>query len=219
MNLNAFAIGVTASALVGIVIGLFIGHSLYYKPAAKETPALAVKQPDKSLILARDPDAKAKPAHQIPKGATVERIVKVIVKAKPEEDKTIPRTSSQWSDLNKTNSVDSTKRPEPDHIADVGKMVDCQPVNLDLSLVRMPDETRRVIVSSQNGDVLDGIDIPVEAAKTVSDVKKWAIGAIYYSNEAYSARVERDFGPTRLSFDLLKNGADIVPGVGVAIRF
>lgn len=203
MNLNAFAIGVIVAALTGIVIGLFIGHSLYYKPVAKEAPAFAVKQPDKSLILARDPDAKAKPAHQIPKGATVERIVKVIVKARTQQ----------------TNPVESTKRSEPDHIADVGKMIDCPPVNLDLSLVRMPDETRRVIVSSQNGDVLDGIDIPVESAKPVSDDKKWSIGAIYYSNKAYSARVERDLGPTRLSFDLLKSGADIVPGVGVAIRF
>jgi hypothetical protein len=205
MNLNAFAIGVIVSALTGIVIGLFIGHSLYYKPVAKETPAFAVKQPDKSLILARDPDAKAKPAHQIPKGATVERIVKVIVKAKTEAAPTIPRTSSQWS--------------EPDHIADAGEMVDCPPVNLDLSLVRMPDETRRVIVSSQNGDVLDGIDIPVEAAKPVSDAKKWAIGAIYYSNRAYSARVERDLGPTRVSVEAMKVGSDIVAGVGFGIRF
>lgn len=205
MKLNVFVIWVAVAALFGIVIGLFIGHSLYYKPVAKETPAFAVKQPDRSLILARDPDAKAKPAHQIPKGATVERIVKVIVKAKPEAAPTIPSTSSQWS--------------EPDHIADVGKMIDCPPVNLDLSLVRMPDETRRVIVSSQNGDVLDGIDIPVEAAKPVSDDKKWAIGAIYYSNKAYSARVERDLGPTRLSIDLLKNGAEVVPGLGVAFVF
>jgi hypothetical protein len=203
MNLNAFAIGVIVSALTGIVIGLFIGHSLYYKPAAKETPAIAVKQRDKSLILARDPDAKAKPAHEIPKGATVERIVKVIVKAKPEQ----------------TNPVESTKRAEPDHIADVGKMIDCPPVNLDLSLVRMPDETRRVIVSSQNGDILDGIDIPVEAAKPVSDDKKWAIGATYYENRAYSARVERDLGPTRLSVEAMKVGSDIVAGVGFGIRF
>lgn len=203
MNINAFAIGVTISALFGIVIGLFIGHSLYYKPVAKETPAFAVKQRDDSLILKRDPDAKAKPAQEIPKGAMVERIVKVIVKAKPEQ----------------TNSVDSTKWPDPDHIADVGKMIDCPPVNLDLSLVRMPDETRRVIVSSQNGDVLDGIDIPVEAAKPVSDDKKWAIGAIYYSKKAYSARVERDLGPLRLGADVMKTGNDLVAGVGIMFRF
>ena len=196
MNLNAFAIGVTASALFGIVIGLFIGHSLYYKPVVKEGPAFAVTQRDGSQILKRDPDPKAKPAQEIPKGATVERIVKVIVRSKPVEPSTAPSAS------------------EPIAVA-----ADCPPVNLDLSLVRMPDETRRVIVSSQNGDILDGIDIPVEAAKPVSDEKKWSIGAIYYSNKAYSARVERDLGPTRLSFDLLKSGADIVPGVGVAIRF
>lgn len=205
MKLNVFVVWVVASSLFGIVIGLFIGHSLYYKQVAKETPAFAVTQRDGSQIIKRDPDAKAKPAHQIPKGATVERIVKVIVKAKPEAAPTIPRTSSQWS--------------EPGHIADVGKMIDCPPVNLDLSLVRMPDETRRVIVSSQNGDVLDGIDIPVESAKPVSDEKKWSIGAIYYSNKAYSARVERDLGSARLSFDLLKSGVDIVPGIGVAVRF
>ena len=219
MKLNVFVVWVVASSLFGIVIGLFIGHSLYYKPAAKETPAFAVKQPDKSLILARDPDAKAKPAQEIPKGATVERIVKVIVKAKPEEDKTIPRTSSQWSDLNKTNSVDSTKRPEPDNIADAGKMIDCPPVNLDLSLVRMPDETRRVIVSSQNGDILDGIDIPVEAAKPVSDDKKWSVGGTYFTNKIWAARVGRDIGPVTVSGEVLKFGRDEYFGVGGALRF
>lgn len=196
MNLNIFAVSVIASSLLGVVMGLFIGHSLYYKLVVKETPAFAVKQPDRSLILSRDPDAKAKPAHQIPKGATVERVVKVIVRAKPVAPAEAPSAS------------------EPIAVA-----ADCPPVNLDLSLVRMPDETRRVIVSSQNGYVLDGIDIPVESAKPVSDAKKWAIGGVYYSNEAYSARVERDFGPTRVSVEAMKVGSDIVAGVGLGIRF
>jgi hypothetical protein len=203
MKLNTIMFGAIVSALLGMVAGLFIGHSLYYKPVAKETPAFAVKQPDKSLILARDPDAKAKPAHQIPKGATVERIVKVIVKAKPEQ----------------TNPVESTKRAEPDHIADVGNMIDCPPVNLDLSLVRMPDETRRVIVSSQNGDVLDGIDIPVEAAKTVSDEKKWSVGGTYFTNKIWAARVGRDIGPVTVSGEVLKVGRDEYFGVGGVLRF
>lgn len=218
MKLNVFVVWVVVSALTGIVIGLFIGHSLYYKPVAKETPAFAVKQPDKSLILARDPDAKAKPAQEIPKGATVERIVKVIVKAKPEAAPTIPRTSSQWSTLDKTNSVDSTKRPDPDHIPDARKMVDCPPVNLDLSLVRMPDETRRVIVSSQNGDVLDGIDIPVEAAKPVSGGKKWAVGATYFSSKWYSAHVRRTIGPITAGVEVLKTDRALVPGVSLELN-
>lgn len=205
MKLNVFVIWVAVAALFGIVIGLFIGHSLYYKPVVKEGPAFAVKQPDKSLILARDPEAKAKPAHQIPKGATVERIVKVIVKAKPEAAPTIPRTSSQWS--------------ESDHIPDVGNMVDCPPVNLDLSLVRMPDETRRVIVSSQNGDILDGIDIPVEAAKPVSDAKKWGIGGTYFTNKIWTARVGRDIGPVTISGEVLKFGRDEYFGIGGVLRF
>lgn len=205
MKLNVLVVCVVASALFGIVLGLFIGHSLYYKPPVKEAPAFAVKQPDKSLILARDPDAKAKPAHQIPKGATVERIVKVIVKAKPEENKTIPRTSSQWS--------------EPDHVVEANNMVDCPPVNLDLSLVRLPDETRRVIVSSQNGDILDGIDIPVEAAKTVSDEKKWSVGGTYFTNKIWAARVGRDIGPVTVSGEVLKVGRDEYFGVGGVLRF
>lgn len=204
MKLNVFVIWVAVAALFGIVVGLFIGHSLYYKPVAKETPAFAVKQPDRSLILARDPDAKAKPAHQIPKGATVERVVKVIVRAKPVPE-TIPSIPS--------------KRPEPDHIADVGKMIDCPPVNLDLSLVRMPDETRRVIVSSQNGDVLDGIDIPVESAKPVSDSKKWSVGGTYFQNKIWTARVGRDIGPVTVSGEVLKFGRDEYFGVGGVLRF
>lgn len=209
MNLNAFAIGVTASALFGIVIGLFIGHSLYYKPVAKETPAFAVTQRDGSQILKRDPDAKAKPAQEIPKGATVERIVKVIVKAKPEAAPTIPRTSSKWSEPSA-----SAAAATPVDVA-----ADCPPVNLDLSLVRMPDETRRVIVSSQNGDVLDGIDIPVEAAKPTSDEKKWSVGGTYFTNKIWAARVGRDIGPVTVSGEVLKFGRDEYFGVGGVLRF
>ena len=190
----------------GAVAGLFAGYGLYRPDQTQpERYAAHVVQADKSLILARDPDAKAKPAHQIPTGATVERIVKVIVKAKPEAAATIPRTSSQWS--------------EPDHIADVGKMIDCPPVNLDLSLVRMPDETRRVIVSSQNGDVLDGIDIPVEAAKPVPDVKKWSVGISYNTDKRGGVWIERDLGPLRIGGDVMQNPAGITGMVRLGVRF
>lgn len=192
---TALIIAVVAVA-IGLIAGVFVGHSLYYSPLKPEGQAFAVTQSDGSEIIKRDPDAKAKPAHEIPKGAIVERIVKVIVRAKPVAPAEAPSAS------------------EPIAVA-----ADCPPVNLDLSLVRMPDETRRVIVSSQNGDVLDGIDIPVEAAKPVSDDKKWSVGGTYFTNKIWAARVGRDIGPVTVSGEVLKFGRDEYFGIGGVLRF
>src|SRR4030067_133190 len=39
---------------------------------------------------------------------------------------------------------------------------DCPICSVDLTLVRMPDDTRRVVASSQTGTVLGGLDVPIE---------------------------------------------------------
>lgn len=52
----------------------------------------------------------------------------------------------------------------------------CPPVTVDLSLVREPDGAHRVLASSPDGQVVGGIDIPVEPAEIPSPAKRWAAG-------------------------------------------
>lgn len=175
--------------IVGTVAGLFAGYGLYHPNQPQpERYAAQVIQADKSVILEKKPQPDAKPEHQIPKGSKVLRLAKVTVK------------------------------PKVDHIPESGKMVDCPPVDLDLTLVTKDDQTS-LIASSKNGDIVGGVDIPLINTKPAPEPLKWSIAATYYSNRAYSARVERDFGPTRVSVEAIKMGSDIVAGVGFGIRF
>lgn len=65
------------------VIGAFVGAAAcawWNAPKyVTETPAVADRQGDGSLVLERKTDAKAKPAHKLPKGGTPERVVRVDV--------------------------------------------------------------------------------------------------------------------------------------------
>lgn len=68
----------------------------------------------------------------------------------------------------------------------------CPPVTVDLSLVRLHDETRRVLASSPDGVVLSGIDIPVESA-AVPEPKPWAVGiSMNPVQQTFGVWIERD---------------------------
>lgn len=49
------------------------------------------------------------------------------------------------------------------------------PVTVDMSLVRLKDDSHRLITSSPDGTVIGGVDIPVEPTATAS-LPKWAAG-------------------------------------------
>lgn len=139
------------------MFGAFFGAAtcaLFYAPKQiNETPAVAVRQPDGSMVLERKPDAKAKPVHAIPKGGKAERVVRVDV------------------------------QPE---------RVDCPICIVDLTLVRMPDDTRRVVASSPTGTILGGLDVPLVPLNIDKD-RPWAAGISRgTSTESWGAWVDRD---------------------------
>lgn len=80
-------------------------------------------------------------------------------------------------------------------------------VEVDLSLVRMPDNGRRVVASSPDGTVVSAIDIPIEAGLVPPAPKKWAAGMSYDTQRAVGVWVERDIGRLRL-------GAEVAKGAG-----
>lgn len=80
---------------------------------------------------------------------------------------------------------------QPDAIAEAGKP--CPPVTVDMTLIREPDGMRRVLASSPDGQVVGGLDIPVESAAPPAEPKRWAAG-LSWSLDAQTAGVwiERD---------------------------
>ena len=154
-------------AVLGLIAALIFvgGMALAWKiwapkPAKAEAYAAAVKQSDGSVVLERKPDATAKPAQELPKGAKLERVVQVTVKP-----------SASPVEIAPTNGPDQPAASTSD--LPPGTTSPCPPIRVDLSLVRMPDESRRVIASSPDGEVVGGVDIPVEAA-LVPKVLRWS---------------------------------------------
>lgn len=169
---------------VGIMLGLGIGWKIWKPtPVKAEAYARAQRQQDGSLILERKPQPDAKPAQEIPKGAKVERIAQV--QFRPAE--VMPRTSG----------------PSPEILLPVPP-----PYTLDLTLVRMQDQSRRLIVSSPDGEIVGGVDMPVEAMPEPKTLK-WAAGVVYggtaWGDKAVGAFVDRDFAFLRTGLELTKN--------------
>ena len=83
------------------------------------------------------------------------------------------------------------ERRESIHIApDMNK----KDVEVDLSLVRMPDNGRRVIASSPDGQVVSAIDIPIEPGLVPPAPKPWAAGLSYGTDHSMGLWVDRDVG-------------------------
>lgn len=183
-----------AAAAALLVVGVLLGRWLFAVETVPviEKPAPAIVQADGSQVLARAArDERAKPAQQLPKGATLER--KVQVTAKP--------------------------KAAPLHTTD-GKL-ESAPVTVDLSLVRMSDETRRVVASSPDGEIIGGLDIPVDI-RTQPEPKKWAAGL--YANPVNPNErgifIDRDIGRLRIGAELGQNARnELETRVKIGITF
>lgn len=181
ITLTVFVAGVG----LGLSGGWFLWRSM---PAAPETPAAEIVQADGSRVLERRPQASPKIAHKIPDGGKVERVIAVTVRPK-------------------VSGSPATAQPTDERVNPAGGPgLPCPDVHLDMSIVRMPDDSRRVVASSPDGEVIGGIDIPVTPEKPAPKPLKWAAGG-YYSptGGGFGGFIERDIGPFRIGADL---GAD-----------
>lgn len=94
-------------------------------------------------------------------------------------------------------------------------------VTVDLSLVRMSDETRRVVASSTDGEIIGGLDIPVDI-RTQPEPKKWAAGL--YTNPVNPNErgifIDRDIGRLRIGAELGQNARnELETRVKIGITF
>ena len=168
---------VLAAGLI-FVAGIGLGWKIFRsKPVAAVEVALpAQRQTDGSLILERAPDANAKPAQQIPAGAKVERIERIVVRP------TAPSTSAA-----------ATAPTNGSGQLAAGPIPALPSTTVDLTLLRMKDDTQRVVASSPDGTIVGGVDIPVSSAP--AEPKRTAIGGYDLINKAYLAGYLHKVGP------------------------
>jgi hypothetical protein len=168
---------VLALSIIGAAIAVVLLWP-HPKPVV-ETAKPAVVQSDGSTILERtDTQPEAKPPHVVPKGATVERVVQVKVKPKVVIADGIKDAPSLSPDAKPANN----------------------PITVDLSLVRLTDDTKRVIASSPDGEIVGGMDIPIETLAYKPRV--WAAGiSVDPVHQVGGVWVERDISRIRVGVD------------------
>jgi len=178
--------------LIGVAVGLASGWALWRpKPAPIEPHAPEIQLRSGAVVLEREPDAP------VP--------VPIRLAAKEFDPRAI------------------LERAVTIRITPPARIVDdepCPPMDLDLGIVKLPDDTRRVIVRSRDGEVA-GLDIPVHATAPVQ-AKRWAAGALYNPRrEDYGAFIDRDVGPLRVGLDVIRSreDGDLSALIRVGFRF
>lgn len=190
------------------------------KPVPPEPAAPAVRQKDGSLELERAKQGSAtplKPAGIIPKGGKIEREIRVTI-----DPNVSPGKGGEiQNDLARDPSL-----PPANQIAPRGAISGelklagprCPQVTVDLSLVRMPDQTRRVVASSPNGSVVGGLDVPIDNPK-LPTIPRWTASAIAgYDSSAkrnvFGGAVQYRKGPIVFTGGVI--GGTVFTGAGVA---
>lgn len=172
-----------------VAIGAAAGW--YYSRPGKvvETPKPAETQADGSIVVERTaPAPKAKPKQLVPRGGKVERIGSIT--AQGETPAEIKACTS----------------------------VPCPPVRIETSLIRMPDGSRRVVVSSPDGKILGGEDVPVETLE-VEEAKKWAAGvSLDPLRQTMGVWLERDIGRVRVGVEINQTRQTLAGPVGSEVR-
>ena len=85
---------------------------------------------------------------------------------------------------------------------------DCPLCKVDLTLVRMPDDSRRVVASSTTGTILGGLDVPILPIEVDRD-HPWAAGISRgTSGESWGVWLDRDFKMLRIGTEINKIETD-----------
>ena len=105
---------------------------------------------------------------------------------------------------------------QPTATAEAGKP--CPPVTVDMTLVREPDGSKRVIASSPDGAVVAGLDIPVDTLP-VPEIHPLAAGvSINPANQTAGLWVERDIGRVRVGLEINQARHSILNPMAAEVR-
>ena len=183
-----------ACAIVIVLVGL--GVALGYLIWGRQSDTIVegyahqVNMDDGSVVLSREPDGKPdvpEPAH--PAGTKVTR--------------TIEATVSGGKPVQKPDT-------EPNTACLSAQDFTCPPVTVRIDLLRDKHGTYRAQVSSNAGEVLDGVDIPREPV-TIAKRLPWAIGYQRDLDGVHGVYLTRDIGRIEV-------GASITQGATAQAR-
>jgi len=200
----------------GILMFLLAWWIYRPKPVPPEPAAPAVRQKDGSLELERAKQGEkreVKPAGIIPKGGKIEREISVTI------DPNGKLPDGKGGELAGASPLTSGIAPRGANSHDLTPLGPrCPLVTVDLSLVRMPDQTRRVIASSPNGSVVGGLDVPIENPK-LPRIPRWTASALAgYDSSAkrnvFGGAVQYKKGPIVFTGGVI--GGTVFTGAGVA---
>lgn len=195
-------------AAAAAALGLLLGWMLWHVEPVRETAAPAKPLQGGGLVLERAPEAKppAEVKHAAREaGGKLERSVSVTVRPQA-----IPKDGGIYADPMTPAGGDLRTPAQP---------CSCAPVTVDLGLVRMPDESRRVVATSQDGEIIGGVDVPIDAAAAARSLK-WAAGATYDPRRReFGAFLDRDFGPLRLGVEVQQRDAGTAVVIRAGVRF
>ncbi len=209
-------------AVAAILIGFVIAWGIYRpKPAPAETAAPEVRQKDGSLILERKPEDPKQAAAiaprkiDIPAGAKIEREVQVTVA------QNIPGAAPGVPNLRGIDSGTGSSTPgslKSNLNANILSPT-CPPLHVDLALLRLKDQTQRVVASSPDGTIVGGVDIPLDSPK-IPRPTRWSVSAL----AGYDSHVGRNVWGGEVGY---QRGPFVVQGgaiggtafVGAGIKF
>lgn len=178
---------------LGLGLGYWLGYARFSPKPIQETNAPEIRQSDGSLVLERNISET-----KIPKKRPI-----------------MPFTGSEW-----LRHTEVTIKPNASLIASNGEI---KPIVVKLDLIRLSDKTYRVIANAENGEVIGGIDVPIETTH-YPDPPKWAAGGIILNN-GYGAFIQRNIGAFLIGLDVTQtthkavNSKDLGYSLRIGVRF
>jgi len=142
-----------------------------------------------------------KPAPKVPEIAAKEEKQKdgsVVLEKAPDPKAKPAMMTPKGEKVERTATV--TVRPDkgPDPVTNK-----CPDIKVDLAITQDPKTLlRRITAKSPDGEIVAGLDIPVEDAVPPPKEKSWAAGATISTNNKYGGWVDRDMGPWRLGIQI-----------------
>lgn len=116
-------------------------------------------------------------------------------------------------------TLERTAEIEVQGVTPTGAVEPCPSVTIDTSLVRLDDGTKRLLISSPDGQITRAVDIPVETAAPPPEPPRWAAGLSFDPiHQTAGVWLERDMSRFRVGVDLNQTRRFVGGPLGVEAR-
>lgn len=171
--------------LAMFLLGWYLGVKEKQKGFKPEPAAPAIHQKDGSVVLERkETNPETKSNVELPPGAKLQR--KITLMVKPQEQQ------SENGVLTQSSNASGWVGPDGVNLS-LEKLTQSNPLVIDLSLVKMPDGTTRVVGKTGEGYTLEGLDQPVEPLEAPVAYKNALHISARLAGGGYGVFYTRDF--------------------------